>query len=193
MFALLKKLWLGIDGFILSVCQRISDKVYEKTGRSKFFLSKLFLHLVFSVNTAMLLIIILYRENLTNFGVFLFYSPVALMYILLNYSFSVIKVWGFLTDDSLYDNSEELKMTLMKWKKYFSNLRQIVLGQTILLLNTFTLLYITTKSIPNPFSDLILGYMYLMLMLIPFYSIFAYFASCKIIPIKGKVALMVAG
>lgn len=194
MFALLKRIWLGIDGCVLSTCQKISDEAYEKTGRSNFTLAKIFLHLAFLINTAMLFMIILNIESLTTFGKIMMSLPVLAIYIFINASLSFNKVVGFLTDDSLYDSSEDLKAALMKWKKWYSIYRQTFLGALFLLLSTIALLLKITKSTPNPFSDSLLSYIYLSLLLMPIFSISYYFTSCKtILPIKGKAALMVAG
>lgn len=194
MFALLKKLWLGIDGFILLGCQRISDNVYEKTGRSNFSLANIFLNLAFLVNTAMLFMVILYRENLTVFGILFLYVPVALIYIAISLQPLLLRSLTSLTGDTLYDNSEELKITLMEWGKTYSSLRRYHLAASFQLLGVFALALIISKPIPNPFSDPLCCYVYLSQMFILSYSIHYYFASCKTVwPIKGKVALMVAG
>lgn len=194
MFALLKNAWLKFDNFLLSKCQNFSDKVYEKTGRSNFAPAKIFLHLALLANFAMLSMIVQLREYLTDFGKYLFCSQAAATYIIFICLSLEIKIIGLLAAESLYDNSEELKVIITKWKQWFLFHRLMYFGSSLLLIGSTVWFLMTTEISGNPFSNPILSYTYLSMMIIPFFSISAYFASCKtILPIKGHVALMVSG
>jgi len=194
MFALLKKIWLGIDGFILSGCQKISDKVYEKTGSSNLAIARILLYIAALMTWVMFLIIALYRDNLTDFGRWWFCIQMALMCVLVSLSLLMIKNLGFIATDSLYDHSEEMKMIQTKWGKSLSGCRRIFLGTLIAMFSMTFWSWVTTDVNTNPFHNPLNLYMYLAMLFLPLCMISEYFSSCKTIsPFKGRVALMVGG
>jgi len=185
MFALLKNVWPKIDGYLLAVCKNITERYFERIGKTNFFLCRVFCYLIILLGFYALIVLNQYTLYFKTWFVSIYAIPIV-GFMGLGYRNSLPAIGAEIDIINMLINEKpETKKHLSRYRKTsFSGLFVIFCFVIVMPL-------LARKIDPTYYFPLILKYSCFLFAIYLFDFMACYFYSCKNnLPVK-KISLVV--